>query len=556
MYERIKDIDPDQLSEGELRPVVILLLGFIEQLMSKVDLLDKELQALRDENNKLKGGNARPQFTGSSKVSKNISSGGKEKVKKENKNKSPKDKTTALESDEVVIVEFDKNQLPPDAVFKGYKQYNQQDIEIKRCNKYFLFETWHSPSMGKTFRASWPEDRFPGHYGLGVRSLLSVLRHLADVTEGTLHKLMKSFGIEICAGTISNLLKAEHDWAMKERNSIFIAGLGNDTPKQMDTTSTKQKGCNTATHIITDPFFTVFYTTATKSRLDCLNVLQGCPEEGIKLLWYEGIKELLLQAKLGATHPESLKRLMKDNPCLTLTQFDALMQREAPQIFKRKKVMCTMREEMALAYYKQQQTFLPIKKLVSDGAPEYPKIAPCHSLCWIHDARHYNILSPKIAWNAKKLEDLKDKYWAFYRKLADYTQKTKEEQQQSKEQLEKDFDSLFVTGTQYPDLDKAIERTRASKKQLLAVLEFPDLPLHNNEAELAARRVVRKRDISLHTWSDWGTQLRDAFMSIIQTAIRLNISPYQYICDRISRNCQMDSLASIIARSNQFTPAL
>lgn len=554
MYERIKDIDPDQLSDGEVRPVMILLLGFIEQLMSKVDLLEKELQASRDEINKLKGGNARPQFTGSSKVSKNISSGGKEKSKKEHKNKNPKDKTTALESDEVVIVKFDKSQLPPDAVFKGYKSYNQQDIEIKRCNKHFLFETWYSPSIGKTFRPSWPEDRFPGHYGLGVRSLLSVFRHLADVTEGTLHKLMKGFGIKISTGTISSLLKAEHAWAVEERHSIFKAGLANDTPKQMDTTSTKQKGCNMATHIITDPFFTVFYTTATKSRLDCLNVLQGCPKEGIKLLWHEGIKEPLLKAKLGASHPESLARLMMDNPLLTLTEFDALMQREAPQIFKRKKVMCTMREEMALAYYRYQQDYPPIKLLLSDAAAEYLRIALYHALCWIHDARHYNILSPKLAWTAKKLEDFKDKYWVFYRKLSDYTQKTKEEQQQCKEQLEKDFDTLFVADTQYPDLDKAIERTIATKKELLLVLEFTDLPLHNNEAELAARRVVRKRDISLHTWSDWGTQLRDAFMSIIQTAIRLNISPYQYICDRISRNYQMDSLASIIAKRNQYTP--
>jgi len=48
--------------------------------------------------------------------------------------------------------------------------------------------------------------------------------------------------------------------------------------------------------------------------------------------------------------------------------------------------------------------------------------------------------------------------------------------------------------------------------------------------------VVRKRDISLHTWSDWGTQLRDAFMSIIETAIKLGISPFDFIHDELQNN--------------------
>ena len=123
-----------------------------------------------------------------------------------------------------------------------------------------------------------------------------------------------------------------------------------------------------------------------------------------------------------------------------------------------------------------------------------------------------------------------------------------EDQQNLTPKLLKEFDALFVTGTQYEDLDKIILGTLATKSKLLLVLDFPDIPLHNNAAELAARRVVRKRDISLHTWSDWGTQLRDAFLSIIQTALKLKVSPYQFICDRIGRKLQMDSLATLIDR--------
>jgi Transposase IS66 family len=371
---------------------------------------------------------------------------------------------------------------------------------------------------------------------------------MSDVTERPAYNLMKSLGVEISVGTISNLLKEETGWALEEQEAILCAGLRNSIPKQMDTTANRQKGQNKTTHIITNANFTAFYTTDTRTRLDCLRALQGNPKEGILLLWYEGIETALIEAKLKASHPETLKNVMKNMPCLTIPEFDALMEEKAPEIFKRKFVMRAIREEMALAYYKKQQKFLPLKLLLSDNAAEYQKIAQHHALCWVHDARHYNMLSPRMAWHLTKLEDFKKRYWEFYRKLLDYTRKKAKEQQNLKTKLLNEFDALFVPDTQYEALDKIIEGTLATKRKLLLVLDFPDIPLHNNAAELAARRVVRKRDISLHTWSDWGTQLRDAFLSIIQTALKLKVSPYQFICDRISGRLQMDSLATIIDR--------
>ena len=43
-----------------------------------------------------------------------------------------------------------------------------------------------------------------------------------------------------------------------------------------------------------------------------------------------------------------------------------------------------------------------------------------------------------------------------------------------------------------------------------------------------------------------GTQLRDAFMSIIETAIKLGISPFDFIYDRITKQYKMPSLATVI----------
>lgn len=47
------------------------------------------------------------------------------------------DKSLIVEIDEEIKVRIDKSQLPPDAVFKGYSPYTQQDIEIKRRNRLF-----------------------------------------------------------------------------------------------------------------------------------------------------------------------------------------------------------------------------------------------------------------------------------------------------------------------------------------------------------------------------------------------------------------------------------
>ena len=98
-------------------------------------------------------------------------------------------------------------------------------------------------------------------------------------------------------------------------------------------------------------------------------------------------------------------------------------------------------------------------------------------------------------------------------------------------------------------LDEMIRRTMSNKGELMAVLDYPALPLHNNAAELAVRQIVRKRDISLHTWSDKGTKVRDAFLTIIETANKLGVSAIQYIADRISQRHEMPSLASLITNA-------
>ena len=54
-------------------------------------------------------------------------------------------------------------------------------------------------------------------------------------------------------------------------------------------------------------------------------------------------------------------------------------------------------------------------------------------------------------------------------------------------------------------MDERIGKTKENKEHLLKILILPEIPLHNNAAELAARAKVIKRDVSLQTIIDEGT---------------------------------------------------
>ncbi len=95
--------------------------------------------------------------------------------------------------------------------------------------------------------------------------------------------------------------------------------------------------------------------------------------------------------------------------------------------------------------------------------------------------------------------------------------------------------------------------TRAKKEELLVVLEHPEVPLHNNAAELGARQRVRKRDVSFGPRTQEGKKAWDTFMSLAATPKKLGVSFYQYIHDRVTETNQLPALADLIdARASEL----
>jgi transposase len=89
------------------------------------------------------------------------------------------------------------------------------------------------------------------------------------------------------------------------------------------------------------------------------------------------------------------------------------------------------------------------------------------------------------------------------------------------------------------------EKTRALARELLndwdtfwVVLDHPDLPLTNNEAERALRHWVIARRIGMGTRTDEGTRAFANLASVIETCRKRGLSPWPYLAEVIRQRRQ------------------
>jgi hypothetical protein len=226
---------------------------------------------------------------------------------------------------------------------------------------------------------------------------------------------------------------------------------------------------------------------------------------------------------------------------MNFAEVEILLKKLMPNEKKQQTNRQTILEASAIVAYQARPD--AIKILLCDDAPQFRQITELLALCWIHDGRHYKKLSPVVLMHRDLLEQFLTKYWDYYKLLLDY--KTTPLPECAK-MLSDRFDLLFSTKTGYQQLDERIEKTKAKKDSLLLVLQYPTLPLHNNTAELGARGQARYRDISFHTINQKGTESKDTFMTITETAKKHAVNTYRYILDRVSKKFEMPSLAQLI----------
>ncbi len=545
MEDSLKHIDPHSMHDVEsLRSVLLLVLQAMESMSKELSESKEEIGKLKDEINRLKGEKGRPEFKRKEKGYEAGQSGEKADKRTNHKTGTTKDR---LGIDQTIELKEVGQELPPDAHIRYWEERVVQDVELRRNTVKYRIAVWYSPSEGRTYRSSFPLEGF-GSFGPQIRGLLHLLHYECNVTQGCLESFCDSLGLDISSGSIDNVLKSRGVAAVEERKDILRAGIAHSDYVQADSTGSKEKGVPLYTQILCSPLFTAYFSNRTKSRLQVLQSLCGLTElSGLPVMFSEDTVLLLERFKVPKHYQNALEAFLEDKGEATIGQLKTWTGTNLAKLAGQKNTLAHVLDAFALAHYFQRQDFPTLCALMSDDAPEYKLLSPLHALCWVHDGRDYKKLVPQLDINRQHTNALMDEYWKFYRSLLAYKELDEPARNLQKPLLDAEFDRIFTQKTGYGALDKLIARTCAKKTELLPVLDYPNLPLHNNAAELAARRKVRKRDVSFHTMSAEGTRVQDAYLSIIETAKKLGVSAFEYLTDFVSGFRKLTPLPKLIA---------
>ncbi len=542
-------LDPARLPDEQLRPMLRALLNVVEALLAEVQALKAETQQLRDEINRLKGEQAKPGFKAKRGRAEpaNFSS---ERERREPRAWQKGTKLDQLRIDRVERLAVDPATLPADAVAKGTEAVVIQDLVLRTDNVRFEREVWYSPAQRKSYRAALPPGYDDGQFGPGIKALALALAYGANVSEGKLLELFRQAGVVVSSGWLAGLLSGDPGGLASEGRAVERAGLASSPFQHSDTTETKVSTASSTTvgrqvvteswhcHTLGNPLFTVYRTLPTKSRLGVLTLLRG--GEPLTYRWNAVADAHLDRVKLSASARRRLSGIPRDRE-LSEAELTALLTPLSPWVGSQQRAW--FREALALAAYQAQTDWPVVRTLLCDDAAQYRLVTEELALCWVHEGRHYAKLIAHLPLHRHLLASFQEDFWDFYRELLAYREQPTPGEAT---RLEQAFDQLFGRTTGFVLLDQRIALTQEKKAGLLLVLQHPELPLHNNPAELAARRRVRKRDVSFGPRGPAGVKAWDTMMTLAATTQKLGISFLAYLHDRFHQAGRIPPLADLI----------
>ena len=470
--QEIQSFNPDEFDFEEKEKVKALisqLLNIIESQAEIIDEFKKEKQKLKDEMQRLKGEKGKPHFKPNVPSQNGTPPGFRKKSKKWKK----KRKKSRIKIDRVEPLFVDRDMLPEDVEFKGYRSVVVQNIKFVTDNVKYLIERYYSPSEKKTYEAKLP-DEVDGEFGPDLKAYIVSQYFSCRVPENKILRALTEAGIIISKGQISNIItKSRAKEFTEEKEDIFTAGMKSSDYFHIDDTGARHKGVNHYVQVICNNLFSSYFITRRKNR--------------------DTIREIL-----GLSEDEMIDKIM-----------------------------------------------------MSDDAKQFMFLAVYHALCWIHEIRHYRKMNPILEWHKKKLNHFLQLIYDYYEQLKEYK---KHPTQKQKKFLEKRFDEIFSMKTGYQELDDRIVLTRKKKEKLILVLKYPQIPLHNNPAEIALRELVIKKKISYGTKSEEGRIAWENMMTIMDTCRKHDVSFMEYVKDIFSREYSMPRLSTLILEKAKANP--
>ena len=503
--------DLDGLSHDDLKSLVLKLLEEIAELRRTV-------AAQRDEIARLKGGSGRP----------NIKPSGMDKATEpkppptaggEPRRKGSKTSRLSIHEERTVKVAA----VPQGSRFKGYANFVVQDLVIQPHVVNFRCERWQTLD-GNTMTAPLPGG-VSGHFGPQLRRFALAQYHQGQVTVPRLLALLRALGIVISKRQLVRLLIAGQDSFLDEARDVLRAGLASAPWITVDDTGARHKAANGFCTQIGNAHFAWFGTTGSKSRGNFLSLLRaGHGDYVINAEALAYMRQRDLASPVIARLAEHPHHVFTDQPA-----WSAHLDRLGISALKVTPDPVMVATEGALWGSVKANGFLPNTVIVSDDAGQFN--VGQHGLCWVHAERLVHKLDTFTDAQREAQRRTRDLIWRFYRDLKAYRQHPAKSR---KAALRARFDRIFTRKTGFVTLDRLLARLHANKRELLMVLDRPEIPLHTNGSENDVRCQVTKRKISGGTRSDIGRDCRDAFLGLSKTCAKLGIAFWDYLGSRLA----------------------
>jgi hypothetical protein len=536
-----------EIRPEERTPLVEALLGIVREIVDRVTLLEEENQLLRDEIARLKGLKPRPDIKPSILEAPHPKTPNQEGSKRPGSAKRPK--TAELHIHQEVVLHPEG--LPVGARFRGFEPYVVQELAIENKNTRYLRARYDLPEGGSVL-APLPPGVLPiegGHFGANLIAYILDQYHQAHVTEPLLLEQLWEYAIDISSGQLHRILTENKEIFHQEKGEVLSAGLVESSYIGTDDTGARHQGKNGYCTAIGNDLFAYFESTDTKSRLNFLHVLQGNQRD-----------YAINEATLAYWKRQKLATALVDKLAHGPQEFvgEQAWQARLTELAITTERHLLIASEGALLGGLVARGVSPELIVLSDGAPQF--VIFVHASCWIHAERPLAKLVPHNDEHRIAIEKIRTQIWELYKDLKVYRQQPDEAQRPV---MEARFDALVEQRTGYPSISGVLKEMRDHRADLLRVLEWPEVPLHNNAMESDIREFVKRRKISGGTRNDAGRRCRDTFASLKKTCRKLGVRFWDYLQDRVRGLGQIPRLAHLIrkkarqtiAPNNQAVPA-
>ncbi len=487
----------------------------VARLLEENAALRAEVAALREEVSRLKGLKGRPRIkpSGMDKQTEPKAKPGQHQGRR----RGAKHARLCIDEERVL-----KAQVPAGSRFKGYEKFIVQDLILRPHVIRFRRERWVTPA-GKRVVAPLPAG-IAGHFGPELRRYVLAHYHQGQVTIPRLVRHLNDLGVEISKRQVVRLLTEGKDAFVAEARGVLRAGLESASWITVDDTGARHKAKNAVCTQIGNDRFAAFATTHSKSRLNFLELLRA--EHTDYVINAEALAYMRSRNLAGP-----VIALLADHG--TKRFAEAAAWREHLERLGITKLKVTpdpvkIASEGALWGSVMDHGLLREAVIISDDAGQFN--VGHHALCWIHAER---LIHKLVGFNERQrhaIERIRSRVWSFYADLKAYCRDPTRPRRRA---LERRFDRIFTTRTGFATLDRLLERLHANRDELLAALERPDIPLHTNTSENDIRCQVIKRKISGGTRSEAGRDCRDAFLGLMKTCAKLEITFWNYLGDRL-----------------------